>query len=146
MQLSSRLTMAVHLCVCLVYFQDSETVTSSFLAGSIGANPVIVRELVGQLKQAGIVSASRGKSGMGLAKPAEDVTLFDLYQATESVPEGGIFRFHARPNELCPVGRNIHRTLDGHLADAQRALERELAAVTLAEVIADVQKAVAEGH
>ena len=146
MQLSSRFTMAVHLCACLAYFQESETVTSTFLAGSIGANPVIVRELVGQLKQAGIVSASKGKSGMRLVAAPEDVTLLDLYQATETVPEGGIFRFHAHPSVQCPVGRNIHLALDGRLSEAQRALERQLASTTLANVVADVQEAVAAGR
>ncbi|WP_337778410.1 hypothetical protein [Mitsuokella jalaludinii] len=45
-----------------------------------------------------------------------------------------LFHFHDNPNPACPVGRNIHKILDGHLQDAQRALEQELAKTTLADI------------
>ena len=43
MQISSRFTIAVHILTCIDYFADEYTITSDFLAGSVGVNPVIIR-------------------------------------------------------------------------------------------------------
>ena len=142
MQVSSRFTIAVHLCACVGYFEDSMQVTSSFLAGSIGVNPVVVREAMRQLKQASIIDVSRGKSGIRLAVAPESITLLDIYRAVRSTPEEGLFRFHGNPSSECPVGGNIHRVLDGRLEEAERVLEQELAASTLADVLSDIQREV----
>ena len=58
----------------------------------------------------------------------------DVFQAVESLDREQLFHFHDNPNPACPVGRNIHNILDGHLHDAQRALEQELAKTTLADI------------
>ena len=55
MQISSRFTIGVHILAVIDYLGDSEKVTSSVLAGSIGVNPVIVRNVMGSLKEAGII-------------------------------------------------------------------------------------------
>ena len=41
MQITSKFTIAAHIIAAIDYFKDSEKVTSNFLAGSVGANPVI---------------------------------------------------------------------------------------------------------
>ena len=38
------------------------------------------------------------------------------------------------------VGRNIHAAFDGRLAAIQSAMEREMASVTLADVVSDTKK------
>ena len=140
MQITSRLTMAAHMVCAIDYFGESRTVTSAFLAGSLGTSPVMVRTIMGMLKKAGIISSSKGKSGIGLARPLEQVTLLDLWRAVDQSDAESLFHFHENPCPQCPVGGNIHAALDGHLDDAQRALEAELAGVTLAEVAADVKR------
>mgnify|MGYP000282759369 CR=1 FL=1 len=64
MQITSKFTIAVHIITAIDYFKDSEKVTSSFLAGSVGANPVIVRNVMGKLKESGIIEISQGKRGI----------------------------------------------------------------------------------
>lgn len=66
MQISSKFTIGVHLLVVIDYLSGSEKVTSNVLAGSIGVNPVIVRNVMGSLKEAGIIDISQGKSGITL--------------------------------------------------------------------------------
>ena len=66
MQITSKFTIAVHIITCIEFFKNDYKITSSFLAGSIGANPVIVRNIMGDLKNAGIISISQGKSGIEL--------------------------------------------------------------------------------
>lgn len=134
MRVSTKFTMAVHLLACVVSFDGK--VTSEFMAGSIGTNPVVVRQLLQKLKAAGLVEVTRGTGGVRMARSAGDVTLLDVYRAVES--EQGLFGFHPNPNPKCPVGRSIHRALDDRLEAAQRAFERELAATKLADVLADI--------
>ena len=85
MQISSRFTIAVHILTCIDYFADEYTITSDFLAGSVGVNPVIIRQVILQLKAAGLVDVVRGKTGITLSRELEDITLYDVYEAVESV-------------------------------------------------------------
>lgn len=135
MQVTSRFTIAVHIITAIDYFTDSVKVTSSFLAGSVGANPVIVRNVMGQLKEAGIIDISQGKSGITLAKELNDITLFDVYKSVDCVSDEGLFHFHENPNPECPVGRNIHKALDDELMNVQKAMETQMRAVTLSDIV-----------
>ena len=44
----------------------------------------------------------------------------------------------------CPVGRNIHKVLDGRLAQVQKAMEDELSSITLEDVMRDTKGLLAE--
>jgi DNA-binding IscR family transcriptional regulator len=144
MQITSKFTMAVHIITAIDYFHDTEKVTSKFLARSVGANPVIVRNVMGELKEAGIIAVSQGKSGITLAKRLDEITFFDVYQAVSAVGDEGLFHFHENPNANCPVGRNIHKSVDGKLNKVQHAMEEELKKITLADVVDDTRKAISE--
>ncbi len=133
MQISSRFTMAIHMFACINTFVDRK-MTSDFMAGSIGTNPVIIRKLLQQLKTAGLVEVARGTGGVTITKPLEEIRFLDVYRAVECSPDEELFHFHENPNPECPVGRNIHHILDDKLTRVQKAMERELAAITLADV------------
>lgn len=137
MQITSKFTIAVHILAAIDYFKDS-AVTSGFLAASVGANPVIVRGVMGELKAAGLIAVSRGRTGIALARPLSDITLYDVYAAVGAA-EDSLFRFHDNPNPQCPVGRNIHAALDGRLAAAEQAMASSLRSMTVADVAADIQ-------
>ena len=137
MQISSRFTMAIHMFTCIDTFAEQK-MTSDFMAGSIGTNPVIIRKLLQQLKAAGLVQVSRGTGGVTVTRPLEDITFLDIYRAVECTPDEELFHFHEKPNKRCPVGRNIHHVLDDKLARVQEAMEKELAAITLADVKEDM--------
>ena len=140
MQITSKFTIAVHIITAIDYFKDSEKVTSNFLAGSVGANPVIVRNVMGSLKEAGIINISQGKSGIALAKELNKITFYDVYKAIDPVSEEGLFHFHENPNTECPVGRNIHSALDVRLHQVQDSMEEEMQSITVADVVEDVRK------
>lgn len=142
MQMTSKFTIAVHMITAIDYFKDSEKVTSNFLAGSAGANPVIVRNVMGNLKKSGIIEISQGKSGISLAKGLDEITFYDVYQAVDCVDDEGLFHFHENPNIKCPVGRNIHLAMDEKLQRVQDTMENELRHITIADVAADVKKEV----
>lgn len=137
MQISSRFTMAIHMFACIDTFSDMK-MTSDFMAGSIGTNPVMIRKLLQQLKAAGLVEVARGTGGVTITRPLDQITFLDIYKAVECAPEEQLFHFHENPNPACPVGRNIHRVLDDKLLQVQKAMEDKLAGITLADVKQDV--------
>lgn len=137
MRISSRFTMAIHMFACIDTFSDMK-MTSDFMAGSIGTNPVIIRKLLGQLKAAGLVEVARGTGGVTITKPLNEITFLDVYKAVECAPDEELFHFHENPNQECPVGRNIHHVLDDKLAQVQKAMEDELSKITLEEVKNDI--------
>ncbi|MGN0728182.1 Rrf2 family transcriptional regulator [Treponema sp.] len=140
MQISSRFTLAVHIFACIEQFAKTSKVTSDFLAGSTNVNPVIIRKLLGQLKNAGLIDVARGTGGTTISRPLEKITFLDIYRAVECVENEQLFHFHENPNPDCPVGKNIHHILDGKLERVQSAMEKELEAITLADVKSDLKK------
>jgi len=123
MQISSRFTIALHIFTCVEVFRDKCKVTSDFLAESINTNPVVIRKILTQLKNAGLVTVARGTGGVESAKALKDISFYDVYMAINPVENGDLFHFHEAPNPECPVGRNIHALLDDKLKDIQNAME-----------------------
>ena len=144
MQITSKFTTAVQILTCIDIFGDERRVTSDFLSGSTGVNAVIIRNVLSQLRTAGIVNTRQGSGGAHLAKALDEITLYDVYKAVDCVDDEGLFHFHENPNADCPVGRNIHRVMDGRLNAAQKAFENELKKTTLAQVVADTRKIISE--
>lgn len=140
MQISSRFTLAVHIFACIDTFKDDYKVTSDFLAGSTNVNPVIIRKILRQLKEAGLVKVARGTGGAAITKPLNEISFLDIYNAVECIENGELFHFHENPNTCCPVGRNIHVILDDKLSRVQAAMEKELACITLEDVKRDTAK------
>lgn len=140
MQISSRFTIAIHMLACMDTFKEEYKITSDFLASSINVNPVIIRKLLSQLKDAGLIEVKRGPGGAVIAKPLEEITFLDVYRAVDCVEENTLFHFHENPSRNCPVGRNIHNILDDKLIRVQNAMEQELQSITLAEMKSDLEK------
>jgi Rrf2 family protein len=137
MKITNRFTVAVHALLCIHAFSRRQKVTSEFIAASVNVNPVVIRRTLGQLKEAGLVEIARGTGGSMLARRIENVSLLDVYRAVESL-KGDLFNFHENPSPACPVGRNIHKVLDGHLVNAQKAMESSLKKVKLSELVSDL--------
>src|SRR5438552_3460789 len=105
MPASSRYSIAVH---ALVMLDDArgQPLTSAYIARSVNTNPVVIRRVLARLAQAGLAAGGTGAGGgYRLARPAGEITLWDVYQA---VREDSPFGLHPRaPNARCPVGRQI---------------------------------------
>lgn len=140
MQISSRFTIAMHMLACMDVFKDDYKITSDFLASSINVNPVIIRKLLSQLREAGLIEVKRGPGGATIAKSLDEITFLDVYRAVDCVEENTLFHFHENPNQNCPVGKNIHNILDNKLVRVQSAMEQELQAITLADMMSDLEK------
>ena len=137
MKITSRFTVAVHTLLVIYLFGGRRKTTSEFIADSVQVNPVVIRRTLLSLKAAGMVEVKAGSGGASIVKDLNDITLYDVYRAVDSV-EGELFHFHEHPNPDCPVGKNIHAVLDNRLSDAQAAMENELKKVTLADLTRDL--------
>lgn len=138
MQITSKFTMAIHILSCIDMFEKERKVTSDFIASSVEVNPVIIRNILGQLKSAGMINVQRGSGGATIAKPLNEITFLDIYRAVECIGNGELFHFHEKLNLECPVGRNIHNVLDDKLYRVQAAMEHELELITLEDVKNDL--------
>lgn len=138
MQFSSRLPIAAHVLLAIVEFEGKEKTTSVFLAGSVNVNPVIIRNTLGQLKAAGLITVKAGEGGSSLAKEPGDITLLDVFHAVEK--EEDLFHFHENPNPDCPVGKNVHAVLNNKLLTIQEAMFRQMRSITLQDLIDDMNK------
>ncbi|MCI7468569.1 MAG: Rrf2 family transcriptional regulator [Lachnospiraceae bacterium] len=143
MQISTKFTIAIHVLAAVDFFGKDRKVTSGFLAASIGSNPVIIRNIMSDLQDAGIIATKRGPGGIEIVKPLDRITFYDVYEAVEKNKDH-LFNFHDNPNPACPVGRNIHDALDGRLADAQNNFENDLKRYNMADVLKDIREDVKE--
>ena len=141
MQISSRFTIALHVLTALETFKGQFPLTSDFLSTSVQVNPVIIRNILLQLKANGIIQISRGRGdSIKLNKTPNEINLLDVYRAIEPLEHDTLFAFHKNPNPKCPVGHNIHNILDDRLMSVQKAMEDKLASMKLSDVLGDLQK------
>lgn len=145
MQVSTKFTIAIHILAAAEYFGREYKVTSDFLAGSIGCNPVIVRNLMKQLRDAGLIAVRRGPGGIQITRPLDRITFCDVYQAVETSRDE-LFHFHENPNPRCPVGSHIHQALDDKLMDIQKQFEEDLRRHNVGEVVGDLKKSIQNGQ
>ena len=140
MQVSTKFTIALHILIAVKYFEEDYKLTSDFLSASIGSNPVIIRNIMSQLREAEIIEIKRGPGGIHITKELKDISFLDIYQAVETNGRGELFNFHDQPNPNCPVGRNIHKALDESLLAVQKKFEEELKEHSVAEVYERMRK------
>ena len=139
MKISSRFSVAIHIISILQLYGDPMP-TSEYIADSVKTNPVVIRRILGMLKQAGIVDMKRGTGGAYLVKSVEDITMLDVYKAVGSVEDGQLFQIHENPNPECPIGANIQDVVNVALISAQDAMEGVLQKITLADITRNLAK------
>ena len=116
MHANGRFAVAVHL-LALTFVAEQERlgtlVTSEYMAASVNTNPVVVRRVLGSLREAGLVTSQAGPGGgWQLTRAADEISLRDIYCAVVDAP---ILALPSRdPNRECPVGGGYARVLSPH--------------------------------
>ena len=139
MAANSQFSMAVHILTLLANAGD-ENVKSEYIAGSVNTNAVVIRRVMGQLNQAGLVASQTGAlGGTRLTKSAEKISLCEIYKAVSC---GEVFALHTKtPNQDCPVGRNIEAVLCNLQKEIDRSVGEKLAQYSLHDIIEKVSDA-----
>jgi len=132
MKRSSRLSLALHALVHL-HKQPDEPMTSATLAKCLMTNPVVVRRVLGELREAGIVGATRGHDGgWRLLRPAAEISLHSIYVA---MGENLLIRTESNPGDTaCGIVRTVNSVMGDFLADAEALLAARLARVSLDDI------------
>jgi len=130
---NSRFAVAVHV-LTLMAWSDDEPLKSEAVAESVNTNPVVIRRMVCELAQAGLVISQTGATGGSrLARKPTEITLLDVYRALES---RGVFSLHRQPpSRRCPVGVNIETVLGDVLGEVDSAVENVLSAITIRDLV-----------
>ena len=125
--------MAVHV-LSLMAWSGEEPLKSEQVAESVNTNPVVIRRILKELAEAGLVVSQTGSlGGSRLAHQPGETTLLDVYQALEY---GGVFSLHRTPpSRDCPVGVNIETVLGDVLLEVDSAVERVLQNITIDDVV-----------
>jgi len=133
MSTNSRFAVAVHV-LTLMAWSDDEPLKSEQVAESVNTNPVVIRRMLCELAEAGLVVSQTGSlGGSRLATDPAKTTLLDVYQALEC---GGVFSLHRQPpSRDCPVGVNIETVLSDVLLEVDAAVEAVLAKITISDVV-----------
>jgi Rrf2 family protein len=136
MAVNIQFSIAVHLMAGLAYRCDQDT-TSGDLAMSVNTSPSFVRRVLAKLSRAGLVNTATGKAGAcWLAKDAKHISLLDIYEAVDA-PKA--FSIHTYPERKpCPVSCHIKAALENTLAKTQKAMEQNLAEISLAEILSEM--------
>ena len=133
MSTNSRFAVAVHV-LTLMAWSGEEPLKSEQVAESVNTNPVVIRRMLCELAEAGLVVSQTGSlGGSRLATDPAKTTLLDVYQALEC---GGVFSLHRQPpSRECPVGVNIETVLSDVLLEVDTAVEAVLAKITISDVV-----------
>ena len=128
MRVSTQFPIAVHIMLMIDAFPDKK-ITSEVLSVSAG---FIIRNLFSKLNNAGLLDTKSGKGKTTVLRPAEEITLWDIYTAVEGDETDEILKLHQNTSETCVVGSNIHSLLMPHLDEAVAAIRDVFSKVTLA--------------
>jgi len=133
MSTNSRFAVAVHV-LSLMAWSGEEPLKSEQVAESVNTNPVVIRRMLKELAEAGLVVSQTGSlGGSRLASDPAKTTLLDVYQALEC---RGVFSLHRTPpSRDCPVGVNIETVLGDVLLEVDSAVERVLQNITIDDVV-----------
>lgn len=136
MRISNQCSMALQVLILLAEFSDKK-LTGEQIAKSVGCNPVMIRNLLGKLKEAGLVTTRRGCGGSGLTKAPADTTVWMVYQAVDAKSFDEFIGLHPTPSCNCPVGKSIYSLLEKPYSEIKNAMRRTMESITLQQLLED---------
>src|ERR1700678_2698508 len=142
--LSSKLTVGIHVLTALALDCD-EALTSEVIAQSVNTNPVVIRRLLGSLREAGLVESKTGVGGgWSLIVDPERITLLDILRAVE--PHSEPFALHhSEPNPECPCGLYIQGALTEVYDKVREGMCRQLSDITVACIAGKILERMRQG-
>ncbi len=129
--MNGRFQIAMHI-LTLLDKADGQLLSSEYIAGSINANPALIRKELGNLRKDGLILSKEGKAGgYSLGKPAHTIKLSDIYESLKQQSILGQAR--NMPNPACIVGRQINTHLNNLYTEMDNALLKKLGSLSLAD-------------
>jgi DNA-binding IscR family transcriptional regulator len=130
MRISSKTSIGIHIMILVALYGDKCKLTGAIISRSTGTNPVITRNLLSDLQNAGLINIPRGVGGSQLAKPLNSISIYDIFEATDAEKPKDIIAIHTNPHPDCPVGSIIQNVLEDpyeRIGDAiTQAMKKEM--------------------
>ncbi|MEE5987618.1 Rrf2 family transcriptional regulator [Ligilactobacillus equi] len=131
--MDTKFSVALH--ILTMISESQEVLSSKALATSVGTNASYIRKVIALLKNAGLLVSHQGKSGYQLTKEPAEMSLLEIYYATQDVDHVHLFQIHQNTNLECPVGKHIQGAVAPIFGDLEVQLSQKLSAQTLKNVI-----------
>lgn len=131
MKRNSRLSLALH---TLGHMATEPEIMSrsTDIASHAGTNPVVVRRVLGYLRQAGLLISEKGRGGgWRLARSPHHITLADVYLAVQARPISD-----EKPSEHCEctIEKALGTRLTTLMDEIEQTLLQRLSETTIAEL------------
>lgn len=131
MKRNSRLSLALHTLSHMA--EDPDRVrTSADIADHAGTNPVVVRRVLGRLREAGLLTSEKGHAGgWRLARSPQQITLADVYLALDermiaTVPDDQV--------PSCSVEHALFRRVTTVLTEVEKSLVQKLSETPISAI------------
>lgn len=135
---SSRFAIAVHTLALMASYED-KPLKSETIACFVRTNPVVIRRLLSELGKAELVESQPGANGGSrLRRKAEEISLWNIYQAVETNTAFDVH--HPLAEGRCTVSSNIQCVLIGIQNRLDKAVCQTLRGLTLADVLREIRE------
>ncbi len=131
MKRNSRLSLALHTLGHMAGEPD-KVQTSAEIADHAGTDAVVVRRVLGRLREAGLLISEKGHAGgWRLARAPQSISLADVYLALDDrlVAPDTEFETHH-----CAVEQSLHQRVSSIMAEVETSLVDRLSATSIADV------------
>ena len=119
--------------------ESAGPLTSAELAHSMQTHPVVVRRVLGHLRQRGFVRSEKGHGGgWSIACDLASLTLRDVYEALGSPRLFAIQNKNEAPT--CLIEQAVNASLDGSMRQAEAMLLESMGSVSLEHVAMDFHR------
>lgn len=134
MRQDRRLSRVLHALLHLDGMEDPAT--SELIAQMLQTNPTVVRRTMSGLRDAGIVTSTKGHGGgWSLAQPLDQITLLGIYEALGSPQLFAIG--NDEDGVQCLLAKAANRATSDALAAARAQFEASLRGITVAQLAED---------
>ncbi len=132
MKRNSRLSLALHTLGHMA-IDPKRMRTSADIAEHSGTNPVVVRRVLGTLRQAGLLQSEKGHAGgWRLAMAPETITLADVYTALGEQ----LFHHEVAPEKIdCSVEHDLFDRVSSVMSELEAVLIERLSSTSIATIV-----------
>lgn len=134
MYVSAKCSIALHCLLFIAEYSGDRKVTSALLARSTGCNAVTIRNILGDLREAGLIQIARGVGGATLARQASEITVWQVYSALDPQHKSPMIALPPHPYERCPIGAQITQVLEETYQQVESSVKREMSEITLEQI------------
>lgn len=137
MKYSHKLSDAVHILSYIDIYQNND-LSSKAIATSVESNPSVIRQLMSDLRNAGLIETHKGSAKPSLAKNSSKISLLDIYQAINM--DHRILHVDPKTNPHCIVGGNIQNVLDHIYSEIELQAFTKMSKVSLQDIIDEIME------